>query len=169
MRTVPQLVEQRRGLVADQVRLTNRRTNALKPYVPQVREWVKDKATRVCCHLLPRWLTLKHAQRARQTRLLAFCQEHHGRDPHMIAPRVQALLTATPLTADHGVLIPNQLRVEVLGEPWRAALHALDRFDAAIAQLASTLPDSPLFRALPGAGPALAPRLLAAFGEPRAR
>jgi hypothetical protein len=31
------------------------------------------------------------------------------------------------------------------------------------------LPDYPLFRALPGAGPALAPHLLAAFGEQRER
>ena len=35
--------------------------------------------------------------------------------------------------------------------------------------LAHTLPDYALFRALPGAGPTFAPRLLAAFGEQRER
>jgi hypothetical protein len=165
MRPLQQLVEQRRGLVADTVRLTNHLTNALKQYFPQVLDWFKDEDTRVFCDFLTRWPTLKHAQRARKTRLLAFFQEHHGRYPHMIAQRVQAILTATLLTVDHGMLVSNRLRPEVLVEQLRAVLHALERFDAEIAQLASTLPDDPLFRALPGAGPALAPRLLAAFGE----
>jgi transposase len=169
MRTLHQLVEQRRGLVADKVRITNRLTNALKQYFPQVLDWFKDKDTRLFCDFLTRWPTLKHAQRARKTRLLAFFREHNVRYPHIIEQRVQAILTATPLTADNGVLVPNRLLVEVLVEQLRAGLHALERFDAESAQLASTLPDYPLFRALPGAGPALAPRLLAAFGEQRER
>jgi transposase len=169
MRPLQQLVAQRRGVVADKVRITHRRTTALKPYCPQVLDWFKDKDTRVCCDVLTRGPTLTHAQRARNTRRMAFCQEHHVRSPHIVEPRVQAILTATPLTADHGVLSPNRLLVAVLVAPWRAVLDALERFDAEIAQLASTLPDSPLFRALPGAGPALAPRLLAAFGEQRER
>jgi hypothetical protein len=134
-------------MVADKVRLTNRLTNALQPYAPQVLEWFKDKDTRSFCDLLPRWPTLTHAQRARKTRLIAFFQEHHGRYPHMIEPRVQAILTAAPWTAAHGVLVPNRLLVEVLVEPWRAVLHALERVDAEIAQLASTLPAYPLFQA----------------------
>jgi len=43
------------------------------------------------------------------------------------------------------------------------------RFDEEIARLASQLPDYELFATLPGAGPTLAPRLLAAFGERRER
>ena len=82
---------------------------------------------------------------------------------------MQAILTATPLTADHGVLAPIRRLAEVLVEHWRAVLHALERFDAEIAQLASTLSDDPLLRGLPGAGPGLSPRLLAAFGEQRER
>jgi transposase len=61
MRTLHQLVAQRRGLVADKMRLTNRLTNALKQYFPQVLDWFKDKDTRVFCDFLTRWPTLKHA------------------------------------------------------------------------------------------------------------
>jgi transposase len=48
-------------------------------------------------------------------------------------------------------------------------LQAIERFDLEVAHLAPTLPDCPLFRGLPGAGPVYAPRLLAAFGEQRER
>jgi transposase len=88
MRTLQQLVEQRRGVVADKVRITNRLTNALKPYVPQVLDWFKDKDTPLGCDFLPRWPTLKHAQRARKTRLMAVFQDHNVRYPHVIEPRV---------------------------------------------------------------------------------
>jgi transposase len=169
IRPLQPLGEQRRGLVADKVRITNRLPNALTQYFPQGLDWFKDKDTRLFCDCLTRWPTLKHAQRARKTRLLAFFQEHNGRYPHIIAPRGQAILTATPLTVDNGGLVPHRLRAEVLGEQWRAILHALERFAAEIAPLASTRPAYPLLRALPGAGPALAPRLLAAFGEQRER
>jgi hypothetical protein len=40
---------------------------------------------------------------------------------------------------------------------------AIERFDVEIASLCPKLPDYALFDSLPGAGPALAPRLLAAF------
>ena len=46
---------------------------------------------------------------------------------------------------------------------------AVERFDAEIAALCPKLPDYELFDSLPGAGPALAPRLLVAFGERRER
>ena len=51
----------------------------------------------------------------------------------------------------------------------RTVLAAIDRFDREIATVAGTLPDYTLFQGLPGAGPQLAPRLLAAFGEQRDR
>jgi transposase len=41
--------------------------------------------------------------------------------------------------------------------------------EAKIEALFSSLPDAELFAALPGAGPHLAPRLLAAFGSDRSR
>ena len=169
MRTLPRLVEQRRTLVADKVRLTNRLTDALKPYFPQVLEWFKDKDTVAFCDFLTRWPTLKQAQQARKTRLTAFFQEHNVRYPHIVAERLQAILQATPLTFDAGVIVPNRLLVEVLVQQLRVVLQAIGRFDLAIAPLAPTLPDYALFSTLPGAGAVYAPRLLAAFGEQRKR
>jgi hypothetical protein len=117
MRTWPRLVEQRRTLVADQVRRTKRLTDALKPSCPQGLEWCKDKDTVVFCDVLTRWPTLQQAQQARQARLTAFFHEHNVRSPHIVEERLQAILQATPLTFDAGVIVPNRLLVEVLVQP----------------------------------------------------
>jgi hypothetical protein len=101
------------------------------------------------CDFLTRWPTLKQAQRARKTRLTAFFREHHLRYPKIIEQRVQAILSATALTADPAVIVPNQLLVEVLVQQLRVVLQAVERFDGEIAQLAATMPDFTLFSTLP--------------------
>jgi transposase len=169
MRLLQQLVEQRRALVDDVRRLTNRITDALKQFFPQVLEWFQDKDTVVFCDFLTRWPTLKHAQRARQARLSAFFHEHNVRYPHIIDKRIQAIYAATALTSDAAVIEPNRLVVEALVQQLRVLLQAVARFDREIAQLAPTLPDYALFASFPGAGPVFAPRLLAALGEQRSR
>ena len=169
MRILQQLVEQRRALVGDVGRLTNRITAALKQYFPQVLEWFKDKDTLVFCDFLSRWPTLKQAQRARKARLTAFFHEHNVRYPHIIEQRIQALVSATALTSDRAVIEPHRLLVEALVQQLRVLLQAVERFDSEIAALAPTLSDYTLFTSFPGAGRVLAPRLLAAFGEQRER
>jgi Transposase len=117
MRALPRLVAPRRALVADTGRLTHRLTDALKPSCPQVLEWCKDKDTVVFCDVLTRRPTRKHAKRARNARLRAFFQEHNVRAPPIIEERLQAILQATPLTPDAGVIAPDRLLVEVLVQP----------------------------------------------------
>src|SRR5262245_41687658 len=164
-----QLAEPRRRVVGDKVRITNRLTSALKNYFPQVLHWFQDKDTRVFCDFLSRWPTLKAAQLARRSTLETFFRDHHVRSTDIIAKRIQAIKTATPLTSDEGVIAPNVLFVQALVSQLRATLDAIETFDHAIAQRAQSHPDFPLFQALPGAGPVFAPRLLVAFGEQRAR
>ena len=91
------------------------------------------------------------------------------RYPKLIEQRLTAIRAATPLTQDTAVITPHQLLVEALVEQLRVTLQAIARFDVEIEAFTQKLPDYPLFRALPGAGPAFAPRLLAAFGEQRER
>jgi transposase len=169
MRTLEQLVEQRRMLVDEVRRITNRLSAALKEYFPQVLDWFKDKDTLVFCDFVSRWPTLKQAQRARKARLCAFFREHNVRYPNVIERRVQAIVAASPLTTDPSVIGPHSLLVVSLAQQLRVLLQSVERFDDEIAAVAPTLPDYELFAALPGAGPVFAPRLLAAFGEQRER
>jgi transposase len=169
MRALAQLVEHRRRIVGDKVRITNRLTSALKNYFPHVLHWFQDKDTHIFCDFLGRWPTLKAAQLARRSTLETFFHDHHVRMRAVLAQRVHAIKTATPLTTDEGIITPNALLVQALVNQLRVTLEAIEAFDQAIAQHAQRHPDFPLFQALPGAGPVFASRLLVAFGEQRER
>src|SRR2546426_4667738 len=169
MRALTQLVEHRRRLVGDKVRMTNRLTSTLKHYFPHVLQWFQDKDTPIFCDFLSRWSTLKAVQLARRSTLESFFRDHHVRSPEVIARRIQAIRAALPLTTDDGVIAPHVLLVQALVAQLRVTLQAITDFDTAIAQRAQSHPDFPLFQSLPGAGPVFASRLLVAFGEQRAR
>lgn len=169
MRTLLYLVEQRRRLVGDKTRFTNRLGYALKQYFPQALDWFERTDTTLFCDFLTRWPTLAQVKRARKASLETFFQAHNVRFAQLIEERIGAIKTATALTEDVAVITAHQLQALVLVDQLRVTLQAIERFDAQIATIAPTLPDYALFRALPGAGPSLAPRLLAAFGEQRER
>jgi transposase len=169
MRALAQLVEHRRRVVGDKVRITNRLTSTLKNYFPHVLHWFQEKDTAIFCDFLSRWPTLKAVQLARRSTLETFFREHHVRYADVIAQRIQAIKSATPLTTDEGVIVPNALLVQALVAQLRVTLQAIADFDTAIAQCAQNHPDFSLFQALPGAGPVFASRLLVAFGEQRER
>ena len=169
MRALVQLVEHRRRLVGDKVRLTNRLTSALKNYFPHVLRWFQDKDTAIFCDFLSRWPTLKAAQLARRTTLESFFRAHHVHSADVITTRIEAIKSAVALTTDEGVITPNALLVQALVAQLRVTLQGIADFDNAIAQRAQEHPDFSLFDALPGAGAVFAPRLLAAFGEQRER
>jgi transposase len=169
MRSLVSLVERRRELVGDQNRLTNRLCDTLKQYYPQALEWFDDRGTVLFCDFLTRWPTFLAARRARSTTLEVFFHAHNCRHANLIEARLESIRAATPLTEDPGIVAPCRLYVLALVEQLRTVLTAIDGFDREIATVAGTLPDYTLFQGLPGAGPQLAPRLLAAFGEQRER
>jgi transposase len=71
------LVESRRTLVAEKVRLTNRLSAALKSYYPPALEWFDDKDTQVFCDFLTQYPNLKSAQAAPAVELEQFFKTHH--------------------------------------------------------------------------------------------
>lgn len=169
LRQLQQLVEQRRQLVNDRVRFSNRLTSTLKQYYPQAAQWFEHKDTFVFCAFIARWPSLSQVKRARSAVLERFFHEHNVRRPHMVQARIQAIRKATALTEDPAVIVPCSLHVQTLAEQLRVTLDAIKRLDTLIAEFAPTLPDYSLFSALPGAGAVLAPRLMVALGEDRER
>ena len=169
MRTLTYLVEQRRQLVGDKTRFVNRLCDTLKQYFPQTLDWFEHRDTVLFCDFMTRWPTLTQVKRARKASLETFFKTHNVRFDTVIATRISGIRAATPLTLDVAVLTAHQLQAMAQVNQLRTTLQAIDQFDDAIAKLAPMLPDYALFKALPGAGPHLAPRLLVAFGEQRER
>jgi transposase len=169
LRALQQLVENRRMLVAEKVRLTNRITAALKGYYPQVLDWFEDKDTQVFCDFLTHYPNLKAAQTASKQELEQFFKTHHVVQAKTINRRLEQIGQGVVLTEDAGIVEPLQLLVAALIAQLQVLLPSITTFDARIEELFDSHPDAKLFTALPGAGSQLAPRLLVAFGEERER
>jgi len=169
MRALATLVEQRRTMVDEKNRITNRLRTALKQYYPQVLDWFDHIDTPLFCDFIRQWPTLIQVKRARKNTLETFFHQHNMRFAQVLEARLDAIKTATPLTMDDAIIIPYRLQVQVLIEQLSVTLEGIKQFDQAVESIARKHPDFPLFDALPGAGPSLAPRLLVAFGEQRTR
>jgi transposase len=169
MRALATLVEQRRTMVDEKNRITNRLRYALKHYYPQVLDWFDHIDTPLFCDFIRQWPTLTQVKRARKHTLETFFHQHNMRFAHVLADRLDSIKSATPLTVDDAIIIPYRLQVQVLIEQLSVTLEGIKQFDEATESIANKHPDFPLFKALPGAGQTLAPRLLVAFGEQRDR
>ena len=170
MRTLMSLVVQRRTLVNDRVRITNRLRDALKQYYPQPLEWFpRGIDTVMFCDFITRWPTLKQVKKARKTTLIKFFHAHSMRFPHVLERRLKAIKAAQPLTLDEAVIRPYRLQTLVLIEQLREALKGIERFASEIDEVANQHEDLFIFQSFPGVGPVYAPRLLVAFGEQRDR
>lgn len=169
MRTLMTLVEQRRRIMNDRVRTTNRLRNALKQYYPQALDWFDRIDTPLFCDFIRRWPSLTQARRARQATLEKFFHQHNMFRSGLLKQRMEAIKSAEPLTTDQAVIVPYRLQTLALANQLEVTLQSIRMYDEQIAALAPQHPDYELFSTLPGAGPSLAPRLLVAFGEQRAR
>lgn len=168
-RTLRLLVEQRRRLINDRTRLSNRLTAQLKCYFPQVLDWFAELSTVLVCDFLTRWPTLSAAQKARPATLLKFFRAHHSVRAATNEKRLTELKTAVALTTDVAVLNASTLLVKVLVSQLRPVLTAIAEYDRHIEALCQTHADYQLFASLPGAGPVYAARLTAALGTDRTR
>jgi len=169
IRKLAALVEQRRQLVNDRVRLTNRLRNTLKQYYPQTLEWFDRINTKLFCNFIERWPTLKQVKRARATTLRTFFRAGNTRNPALLEARLASIKSSQHLTLDEAVITANKLHALMLVGMLKVILDGIKTYDQTIAELAPKHDDYDLFSSLPGAGPSLAPRLLVAFGEQRNR
>jgi transposase len=80
-----------------------------------------------------------------------------------------ALKAAVPLCSDAAVISAGRLKALRLARAILAVLPAIKQYDKQIGGLFAAHPDAVIFQSLPGAGPVLAPRLLAVFGSRRDR
>jgi len=168
-RRVQNLVEERRNLVDEKTAQTNRLTNHLKIYFPQMLGWFDRLDTELVCALVERWPTLEELQNVPPARLRAFFRKHRCRDQELIERRMVGIQRAIPATRDGAVIEAKSAVVKVSAQLIRSLVRGIADLDRKIEEAAAAHPDFFIFESLPGAGAALAPRLLAAFGSQRER
>ena len=169
LRLLLHLVEHRRQVVRDKVRLTNRLCSTLKQYYPQPLDWFENRGIVLFCDFIKQWPTPHKLQQARSSTLLKFFRAHHSYRSDVNDRRIASIKRVQPLTTDQAVISTHERQALLLVEQLRLILKAISEYDEAIDEVASKHRDYPLFAKLPGAGSALAPRLLVAFGERRER
>lgn len=163
------LVEERRRLVDEKTRQGNRLTAALKLYFPQLLDWFPEVDSPLLGALLRRWPTLEQLQREPEATLRQFFHQRNCRSPERIERRLEQIRQAIPATRDAAVLAASVAAAGVLVELLATLREGIAKLDRQIAKLFADHPDFAIFDSLPGAGPALAPRLLAALGSRRER
>jgi hypothetical protein len=121
------------------------------------------------CDLLQRWPTLEALQKARPATLRSFFRRHRCRKEERIESWVKAIGEAIPALGDRAVVAAKVQAVKVSVQMMQVLLQGIKALDRQIQEAAEAHPDFFIFDSLPGAGPVMAPRLLAAFGSQRER
>jgi len=168
-RLVQHLVEARRKLVNEKTRQVQRLTDKLKLYFPQVLDWFGKVDSPLVGALLQRWPTLEALQTARPRTLRSFLVQHNCRSQQLIDERLQKIPQAVAAIRDPAVIQSAVMMAQILAELLATLHQGIATLEEQIEEAARAHPDFPIFDSFPGAGPALAPRLVAAFGSRRER
>lgn len=168
-RRVQALVEERRKLVDEKTAQTNRLAANLKIYFPQMLDWYGEVDGELVCDLLARWPSLQALQKERGAKLREFFRRRRGYDRERTEKRLEEIWKARPALEDRAVEEAKAEAVRVSARLLRVLREGIAELDRKIKEAAAAHPDFFLFEALPGAGPVIAPRLLAAFGSRRER
>jgi transposase len=167
-RQLAALVELRRDLVDRRTQALLQLMALLKSYFPQALELVgQDLTTALALAFLRRWPDPLALKAARPASLKSFYYQHSVRSETLVTQRLALVQELRPLTTDEVVLMPARLHLAALLEQLRTLAKHIDLVEQKSHTLFKEHSEAYLFRELPGAGKALQPRLLVAFGEDR--
>lgn len=162
------LAEDRRGLIAERTRLCNRLQDRLKQVFPLALEVLGSLTTELAAEFLARYSSFAELKQAPADDIAALYRLH-SLGQAKIEERLERIAAATPLTTDPALVESGRLLVRSLATQLQALAEPLRQYDRQLADAMRQHPDAPIFESFPGAGDALAPRLLAAFGADRQR
>ena len=165
-RELAALVSARRSAVDHRTQNTNQLRSVLKSYFPQALDLVgEDLGSALALDFLDRWPELAAVQKVRPATLRTFYAGHNVRSAERIEERIRRVASARALTSDRAWIEPARLQVIMLIALLRVQQEHVEQFEQRIAAVFAVHPRAAFFRDLPGAGAALAPRLLVAFGD----
>jgi len=169
-RRLGSLCEIRRHSVDQRTQISNQLCSTLKGYFPQALELVGERLYQpMALELLKRWPDLISLKAAKPSTIKTFYHRHNVRRPEAVEQRLELIGKAVALTTDEVIVSSSVRQVRRLIELLKALQKHIAQDDKLIHQAFIEHPDAGLFRDLPGAGAALGPRLLTAFGTDRSR
>ncbi len=164
------LVENRRHLVDERTRIVNQAHAKLKTYYPLAETLLcPDLASAMGAEFLSRWPDLTSLLAAGPEQVRRFFHKHGSRSAKKMQERLAAIQNAKALTTDRAIIEPARELILGLAAMLKCLNTAVARLEGSIQKAMDEHPDAPIFRSFPSAGPALAPRLLVAFGTQRER
>jgi len=167
-RQLAALVELRRDLVDRRTQVLLQLTALLKSYFPQAIALVgQDLTTGLALAFLRRWPDPLALKATRSATLKSFYYQHSVRSEAQVTQRLALFQQLRPLSTDETVLMPARLHLAALLDQLRTLAKHINLVEHKSHTLFGEHSEAYLFRELPGAGKALQPRLLVAFGEDR--
>lgn len=169
-RTLARLCQTRRQLVDEHTRLTQQLTDQLKGYFPLALQLNAERAVSpLTLALLKRWPDPRQWKRADRKILHRLLKTHGYRNEEQRKELIDQIRAAKLLSSDRALIEPAAVFVHTLAKQILLLQKSIAELETKIDAEMTNHPDASLFTALPGAGKALAPRLLVAFGSQRDR
>ncbi len=169
-RLLAHLSQQRRKMVDGQTKLRQQLISQLKSYFPIVLELFRTvRQQPLLLNVLSRWPDPRQLRRADRRLIRRVLRDHCVRNEERQDEIIERIRSAQLLTRDDALITPAAMAVKLLVSQLQQSHKTIKEFDAKIAEAMQQHPDAHLFTSLRGAGPALAPRLLCAFGSQKVR
>jgi hypothetical protein len=113
--------------------------------------------------ILKKWPTFQAFQQAKPSTIKRFFYGHNVRSAELIENVVKIAEKSQALTTDRALLESGARLSQMNAEVIETLNPVIEDYEKKIEKLFQDHPDAKLFSNIPGAGPAMAPRLLAAF------
>ena len=169
-REIGLLAEARRDAVSLRTKLANQLIATLKGYFPQALSLLGESVhAPMACDFLSKWTTSDQLAKTRPQTVREFYYAHNCRSERRIQERLQTIADLSSLTTDTAIVNSGIMKVRMLVRQLRPLNKSIEEYDRQLKTLLKKHPDAELYTCLPGAGDALAPRLLAALGNDRDR
>lgn len=169
-RLLSRLVEDRRKTVDLRTRHIQALKASLKEYFPQALQILSNNvSSRLAGDFLKKWPNFAAFQQAKPSTIKRFFYGHNVRSPRVIEEVLKVAQNSQPLTTDAAIVESGQRLSQMHAELIQKLNPFIQEYDQQIDKAFHNHDEAKLFTGLPGAGPALAPRLLVAFGTDRSR
>ena len=162
--------ETRRSLVDDKTRVIQQLTSKIKMYhtvaLMLPGKSLNNALTR---EFLRRFPDPRQARKANVKTLRSLLSRHRIVNPEQVQEIISMIRKTALVTTDAALIEPLAIHVRVLVKQLEDLDAAIEQCESELAAAMNRHQDAHLFRPLPGAGAAMAPRLLTAYGSDRER